>query len=141
MRSSDRHSSERGGCRGVIKICVLVAVFVISGYLVQYQERAAPHIQTIEITDSALQHVINRHTVGGSENAGKSVFNQGEDLRDLIKNAESVPPVAQARGNCERIVDAGRPIGIDRSTDSATNIYTVITTESGKLVTMFPGRP
>lgn len=95
----------------------------------------------IEITESALQHVIDRHTVGGSMTAGKSIFSSGENVRDLIKDAELLAPTPQDRGNYQRVVDAGRTIGIDRRTGQPTSTYTVITTESGKLVTAFPGLP
>ncbi len=102
---------------------------------------AAITLQRIEITTSGLQHVIDRHTAGGSMNAGKSVFNPGENIQALIRNAELLTPVRQAQGNCQRVFDAGRPIGTDRATGRQTSTYTVITTESGKLVTAFPGLP
>jgi hypothetical protein len=102
---------------------------------------AAANLQRIEITPSALQHVLDRHTVGGTMTAGKSVFNSGEDIRALIRSAELVDPTPQARGNDQRIVDAGRMIGVDRQTRRQTSTYTVITTSSGKLVTAFPGLP
>lgn len=102
---------------------------------------AAPTLRRIEITASGLQHVIDRHTAGGSMNAGKSVVNSGESIQALIRNAELLAPVRQARGNCQRVFGAGRPIGTDRATGRQTSIYTVITTESGKLVTAFPGLP
>lgn len=72
---------------------------------------------------------------------GKSLFNAGEDITGLINAAENVTPVQQANGNLQRVVDAGRPIGIDRVTGQPTNIYTVITTTAGNLVTAFPGLP
>ncbi len=59
---------------------------------------------SIEITQSALQHVIDRHTVGGTMNA----FGAGEDIRAIIHRAESMEPKPQARGNYQRVVDAGR---------------------------------
>jgi hypothetical protein len=73
--------------------------------------------------------------------AGKSVFSAGEDVKALIVAAEATKPVQQAAGNFERIVDAGRVIGIDRATGQPTTVYTVITNSADKLVTAFPGRP
>ncbi len=98
-------------------------------------------LQAIEITRGALQHITDRHTVGGAKTAGKSVFSAGEDIVALISDAQLLTPVAQSRGNCKRIFDAGRTIGTDRATGRQTSTYTVITTQSGKLVTAFPGLP
>lgn len=98
-------------------------------------------LQRIEISRSAMQHILDRHTVGGNMNAGKSIFHSGEDIRTLILDAQLTAPVAQARGNYQRIFDAGRPIGMDRATRGSTSTYTVIATDSGNLVTAFPGLP
>jgi len=77
-----------------------------------------------------------------SESTGKSVFNSGENVVDLVKQAESVLPQKQSFGqNLERVVDAGRTVGTDRNTGALTSTYTVITDAAGNLVTMFPGRP
>lgn len=59
----------------------------------------------------------------------------------LINAADAVRPVAQRGGNFERVVDAGRTIGIDRATGQPTSIYTVITNSADQLVTAFPGLP
>lgn len=95
----------------------------------------------INQTKKGLEHVTDRHTTGGAQSAGKSVFSQGEDISKLVEAAEGVAPKPQSGGNFERIVDAGRPIGIDRATNQATSTYTVITTPAGDLVTAFPGVP
>jgi hypothetical protein len=50
-------------------------------------------------------------------------------------------PVLQRGGNFERVVDAGRTIGVDRASGQPTSIYTIITNAADELVTMFPGRP
>jgi len=102
---------------------------------------ATTPLRRIQITSSSWRHIVDRHTVGGSMNAGKSTFSQGEDISGLIKGAELLAPAKQARGNMQRVFDAGRTIGIDRSTGKQTSVYSVITTESGKLVTAFPGLP
>lgn len=60
----------------------------------------------------------------------------------LIRQAESVPAVQQAgRTTFQRVVDAGRTIGVDRATGQPTSTYTVITDAAGKLITAFPGKP
>ena len=78
---------------------------------------------------------------GGLQSAGKSLFGAGENVSALTRAAESVTPVLQRGGNFERIVNAGRVIGVDRVTGQATSKYTVITNAAGELVTMFPGKP
>ena len=96
---------------------------------------------SINIPADRLQHVIDRHTVGGSQTQNASIFNQNVNVAELIQQAGQVPAYPQGRGNFERIVDAGRIIGIDRYTGQPTSIYTVITDRSGNLVTAFPGLP
>jgi hypothetical protein len=49
--------------------------------------------------------------------------------------------VQQAGGNFQRVVEAGRIIGIDRATGQPTSIYTVITNAADDLITTFPGVP
>ncbi|MGO9273133.1 MAG: hypothetical protein ACLQOO_23345 [Terriglobia bacterium] len=100
-----------------------------------------PGGSTIDITQEGLDHTVDRHTPAGTSTTGKSLFSAGEDVSTLIKGAEAVPPVPQPGGNFERVVDAGRIIGMDRVTGQPTSIYTVITDVGGKLVTAFPGRP
>lgn len=95
----------------------------------------------INVSQRGLTHVLERHAAGGARTAGKSIFNQGEDIAGLIRGAESVGPVQQVGGNFQRIVDAGRAIGIDRATGQPTSVYTVITNAAGDLVTAFPGIP
>jgi len=99
--------------------------------------------RTITVTQEDLEHVLARHTPGGSDvSAAKSVFTAGEDIAALIRGAEGSPAVKQADGpNYETVVNAGRTIGIDRATGEQTSIYTVITRLDDSLVTMFPGRP
>jgi RHS repeat-associated protein len=96
----------------------------------------------ITATEERLTHVLERHFPGGAESAGKSLFNAGEDVSALMRGAESVNPVAQKVGtNFQRVVHAGRIIGVDRTTGQATAVYTVITYSAGNMVAMFPGMP
>jgi hypothetical protein len=118
------------------------------GYGLAYDDLASDFLlaakgatQAIQTTERGLAHVLARHTVGGVETAGKSIFSAGEDIAGLIKQAESVAGAQQAGGNFARIVDAGRAIGIDRATGQATSTYTVITDAAGNLITAFPGVP
>ncbi|MEO6992960.1 MAG: hypothetical protein ABI273_05000 [Lacunisphaera sp.] len=76
------------------------------------------------------------------ENLGKSIFAGKEDFRALVRAAEGINPIKQIKGsNFERIVDAGRTIGVDSVTGKPTSVFTVITDAAGNLVTTFPGRP
>jgi hypothetical protein len=59
----------------------------------------------------------------------------------LIRSASMAQSVQQASGYFERIIDAGRTIGIDRATGQPTSTYTVITDAADNLITAFPGRP
>lgn len=95
----------------------------------------------ITITERGLLHVVERHTVAGASTAGRSVFLESENVVNLIGQAARNPAVQQAGGNFARVVDAGRVIGIDRATGTATSVYTVITDSAGNLVTAFPGIP
>ncbi len=73
--------------------------------------------------------------------ASKSKFNQGEDVIALIKGGTQQPMVRQANGRFARTFDAGRDIGVDRTTGLQTGWMTVITKADGTLVTAFPGLP
>lgn len=95
----------------------------------------------IEVTAARLTKVLEAHTAGGVLSAGKSLFAAGENVESLIQAANSTSRVAQAGGNFERIVDAGRTIGVDRATGAATSIYTVITDSADRMITTFPGKP
>lgn len=117
-----------------------IAYSVSSQGLTKIYSSATSRLQRIEITSSAWQHVKDRHTPGGSMTAGKSVFNSGVDVGALIVDAQLLAP-EPSRNNCARICDAGRNIGVDRATGRQTSTYTVITTQSGKLVTAYPGLP
>jgi len=97
--------------------------------------------RSINITPRGLDHVLDRHVPGGAMSAGKSVFLAGEEVSALIRQSESVGATQQAGGNFQRIVNAGRNIGIDRATGRPTSIYTVITNDAGDLITAFPGMP
>ena len=96
----------------------------------------------IRINDRLTGHVLPRHTSDGpAKFAGKSKFNEGEDLESLILRATQAPMVRQSSGNYARTIDVGRDIGFDRTAKEQTSVLTVITTPSGDLVTAFPGAP
>ncbi|MBA5872762.1 MAG: hypothetical protein GDA68_22665, partial [Nitrospira sp. CR2.1] len=96
---------------------------------------------SIRITSKGLTHIRENHTIQGKLSAKKSQFSPEEDIVSLIKASESLSPTVQETGKLERIVDAGRTIGVDRNTQQATSIYTVITDLFERLITAFPGKP
>src|SRR5215469_13430561 len=95
----------------------------------------------LKITEKGLKHIAERHVPGGARTAGKSIFNAGEDIRGLLQAGENTNPVQQLGGNFQRVIDAGREIGIDRATGAATQLYTIITNAAGDVITAFPGLP
>lgn len=96
----------------------------------------------INISPERLTHVLDEHAWGGAKTFGNSIFNKGEDVVNLIREGTQQVVEKQARGdNFQRIFDAGRNIGIDRVTNKATSVMTIITNKAGDLITAFPGRP
>lgn len=102
---------------------------------------AGAAISRINITQRRLSHVLNRPIPGGAQSAGKSLFLAGEDVAALIRQGESIRAVRQSGGNYQRIVFAGRIIGVDRVSGEPTSVYTIITNAAGDLITAFPGTP
>jgi hypothetical protein len=102
----------------------------------------SPAGAAIKIAEERFAHVLARHVAGGAETLNKSVFSGGKtEVRALLEAAAGVAPTPQKNGNLERVVDAGKAIGTDRTTGKPTSIYTVITDKKGNLVTAFPGTP
>ena len=96
----------------------------------------------INVFNRYLGHVVNRHTILGTETAGKSIFGATENVVTLIKGAEGTAPMGvQWNGNLVFVVDAGRIIGTEGATGAPTAIYTVITDGARNFVTAFPGLP
>jgi hypothetical protein len=95
----------------------------------------------IKISSARLQHVIDNHTITGITNAGKSIFSSNVNIPDLLSQSSKYTRTLQPGGNYQRVVDAGKVIGTDRTTGKSTQIYTVITDSADNLVTAFPGRP
>ncbi len=93
-------------------------------------------------TSRGLAHVIDRHTYSGIPRfANKSKFNLGENISELISQATHHPMTRQPNGRYARTFNAGRNIGLDRTTGGQTSTMTVVTEPDGTLVTAFPGRP
>lgn len=112
------------------------AYSVTSKGLATVPSRAISTIQHIEVTQSAWQHITDRHTIGGSKNAGASIFYPNVDIKALIRDAEIITPVLESNGYVSREMDAGRIIGYQGNRQTST--YRVIATQSGKLVTAYP---
>lgn len=72
-------------------------------------------------------------------NKNASLFLDGEDIAALIQAAEAVAFTGMPRNRRQRVVDAGRSIGIDVRSGQATSLYTVITDAQDVMMTAFPG--
>jgi hypothetical protein len=138
------------GINRAIHVAGTIGAFIRAGGKVASEELAVQGLlsltggsgHAIHVSRKAAAHIAERHLVGGGTTAGRSVFGAGTNLADLIRAAENVAAVAQSRGrNFERVLDAGRIIGVDRATGRGTSKYSVITNRAGSLVTMFPGAP
>ena len=93
----------------------------------------------IGIGREAYKHVVQRHAWFSSARASR--FNPGERIPELIRAAEGVMR-SPARGTAfQRTVNAGREIGIDRTTGQPTSWYTVLTDRFDNLTTAHPGLP
>ena len=96
----------------------------------------------IKITKRGWNHIIKYHTgMQSSSRPKKSIFNNGEDLVQLINQASLHPPVGQVRKHLARVFDVGHTVGIDYYTGKPTSTVTVVTKLNGDLVSMFPGPP
>ncbi len=93
----------------------------------------------INITNVRLDHIFERHV---EPVPGKSTFNNTISINEIIRKAEQIAPIyKQENGNWVRIIKMEKEIGFDRSTNSPTNIVTIITDSSNNLITAFPGNP
>lgn len=97
----------------------------------------------INIAEDRLVHTLERHTINGITRwAGKSKFlvSSEDAVKDLIHKAAQLPAIRQTTGaNFQRVVNAGKDIGIDMTTKRTTSFYTVITDASNNFITAFPG--
>jgi RHS repeat-associated protein len=96
----------------------------------------------INITEDRFIHLIQRHYPRAGMYLTKSKFTLSvREMVELIKKAAQVPKSLQNGGNFERIVEAGKIIGIDAMTGRPTTVFTIITNKAGDLITAFPGIP
>lgn len=89
------------------------------------------------------RHAVHEHYSG---KAGKSQFTIPQDeLRTLLQSKEVVSmPVSNVLESAVgpryvRVIDLGRPVGIDKFTKQPTSTFTVLTDRYGNLVTVSPG--
>ncbi len=114
-------------------------LFLVGGLEAKEGEAAA---EGIKVAAEDLEHVVESHTASGALNLNKSIFAEGEDLLKLVRGGEATKAMKQSFGNnFQRIIDAGRHVGVDRATGQSTSIYTIITDAANNLKTMFPGTP
>jgi len=100
---------------------------------------AAASSNGIEISQQAFDHVIEGHTVGGTDAAGNSIFSGGEDeVANLIQGSQTSYGFPQ--GGTTAYLNYGQQVGY-LSSGQYTFIYSVIVDAEGNLVTAFPGCP
>jgi hypothetical protein len=92
--------------------------------------------------DQARNHIERYHRTGGAGSMHRSTFDRGVDLRQLLSAAEQQAGSLDPEfGTYHRTVEAEYEIGWDYFAQARTRTYTVVTTASNRLVTMFPGPP
>lgn len=94
------------------------------------------------LDDAGEAYVRAKHTDSGElRDPTKGHFYDDEDLYQLADDAADFPATVQMNGNCVRVCDTGRDIGIDAETRLPTSTYTVIADQYGGVITMHPGVP
>jgi hypothetical protein len=93
--------------------------------------------------ESGTGHAAERHGPDADPKwKGKSKFDKGENIDDLVMGAKDTPATQQPNGNWARTYDVGRTIGTDATNGNArTSMVTVIQNPQGKVITAFPGAP
>jgi hypothetical protein len=144
----DHYAHDKGGGRGLVTAIPVVGILnrvLRLGRGGDDGGDSAPAAPTsgpaTNITPTGRHHVVQRHSWMGPESEGKSMFNPGADIDNLIRDADKVDPVTQSNGNLRRTVFGDTTVGWDATVGQFTNAYTVITRPNGNLVTAFPGRP
>jgi len=96
--------------------------------------------KTFYITVTSLAHILERHyyKIPRYPNAGKFTVSIIEILSYLRDAFHQPSTLVTGTLNSQRIVDAKKIIGFDRGGQS-TNIVTIISDNSGRIITAFPG--
>lgn len=97
----------------------------------------------VSLTASGALHIQRTHTLSGeARSLSKSYFFDDVDYKGLItKYGNQAQGAIQGNGNVQRILDTGRPIGWDATTNGATSFMTIITDKAGTVITSHPGLP
>jgi len=132
----------KGGVKTIVKVGIKEGAEEVAEELVTKTTTRFLLNEGINITEDGFVHVMQRHYPRSGMFLNKSKFSVSvREIVDLIKNSAQVPKVLQRNGNFQRIVDAGRIVGIDAITGQATSKFTIITNKAGDLITSFPGLP
>lgn len=95
-----------------------------------------------ELDSEGEAYVRAKHTESEERrDSTKGYFYDDEDLYDLADASEGVPAAKQGNGNCVRVCDAKRQVGVDVETGLPTSKYTVVSDRFGSVRTMHPGLP
>ncbi|MER5781616.1 hypothetical protein ABT104_07780 [Streptomyces mobaraensis] len=96
------------------------------------------------LTDKSEQYVRSKHFDGGSlVDRTKGLFNESVDLDELADHAAAFPARVNDRGNFERVVDFGKPVGETSAKDGArvTSWFMLVQDQYGGIITMYPIPP
>lgn len=112
----------------------------LTGGIIQKEASNLILNEGINVTEEGFTHVMKRHYLEGFF-PKKSKFTMGvREIVGLIKNSAQVPKrILTNSGNFERVIDAGRVVGIDGFTQQPTTMMTIITNAAGDLQSAFPG--
>ncbi len=96
------------------------------------------------LTDEGERYVRSKHFKGGSQvDRTKGIFDDSVNLDDLADKAAGATARKNDRGNFERVVDFGRPVGETSAMDGAkpTSWFMLVQDRFGGVVTMYPIPP
>lgn len=95
----------------------------------------------INVMEGGFDHVVEGHTVGGTNTAGNSIFNgDAQDVANWIQSSQTTDGIVRGNLNIAYVNYAGDTVGWSAA-GQYTSVYTVITDLMGNLVTAFPGFP
>lgn len=116
----------------------LAALLLLPG--AGYCAEKAPEAVSLHLSKRAERHVRESHFAGGKLSRGKSLFDDGVDLSELLEAGREIKPRRQKNGRDKRVGKSKKPIGTDGRTRRQLKTYVIIAEPDGEVVTMYPGR-
>lgn len=116
----------------------LAALLFLPGAV--FSAEKPPEKFSFHLSKRAETHIRESHFAGGKRSTGKSLFNDGVDLLELLEAARDVKPRRQKNGRDKRVGKSKKAIGADGRTRKQLKTYVIIAEPDGEVVTMYPGR-